>query len=137
MFDGRFDKLSITTEFKPEEKVALEWLIDWSADFAPDIYCIHIDLKHTESFARHMEEFSKDFAGNPLLHFEVLDSTNMEAALVSFLEEKEIDILAMVIHQRNFFKELFNYSMTKKMAYHLDQPILAIQASCMLPQKKK
>lgn len=127
-FDGHLDKIAITTSFQEDEKDALQWLMNWSKSFKPDIYCVHIDLKHTEDISHHMDIFKKEFAGKPKLHFEVIDSTNMEASLANFLDNEQIDVLTMVIHQRNFFKELFSYSITKKMSYHLDQPILAIQA---------
>ena len=48
--------------------------------------------------------------------------------ITKFLQENDIDILAMVTHKRSFLEELFNYSQTKMMSYHADTPILSIQA---------
>ena len=57
----------------------------------------------------------------------MIDATDEEEALAHFIENYRIDILAILTHKRNFFQELFTYSMTKKMAYHLKVPILAFQ----------
>ncbi len=127
-FDGKMDRVAFTTEFKDEEAKALSWLNRWPGTMDASIYCVHVDMRHTEDLTHRMDPFKSNFAGSNNLHFEVIDHTFFEAAIVKFLDEKQIELLAMVIHQRNFFKELFNYSFTKNLAYHLATPILAIPA---------
>ncbi len=41
---------------------------------------------------------------------------------------QKTDALAMVAHHRVFFKKLFDSSITKKMVYHTDVPLIAFQA---------
>ncbi len=127
-FNGKMDRVAFTTEFKEEEANALSWLRGWPGTKDAAIYCVHVDLHHTEDLMHRMDGFKAAFAGVENLHFEVTDHTSFEAAIAKFLDEKQIELLAMVIHQRNFFVELFNYSFTKNLAYHLATPILAIPA---------
>ena len=126
MFDGEIDRIAFATDYKEEEIKALHWLANWPAIKGADIHCVHIDLQHLEGLARRMVTFSKNFTEYRHLRFDVVDHTHFEKAITEFLDAKQIDMLAMVIHHRNFFKELFGYSHTKALAYHLTTPILAI-----------
>lgn len=136
-FDGRIDRVGFMTEFKGEEKKALKWLSDWLAPFEADIYCLHVDQAHIEPLAHRMDNLKLDFLNQRHIHFDVVDATNFEDAVTGYLTEHRIDMLAMVIHKRNFLQELFNYSMTKKMAYHLKTPIMAMQAGMFAMGRKK
>ncbi len=125
-FDGNLDKVAFTTEFKIEEGHVLSWLTKWPGTKNSEIYSVHVDMHHTEDLARRMERFKSQFEKHDNLHFEVIDHTSFDAAIVQYLEKNDIELLAMVTHRRNFFKELFNYSFTKNLAYHLKTPILSI-----------
>ncbi|MDX1407401.1 MAG: universal stress protein [Saprospiraceae bacterium] len=127
VFDGRIDKIAMTTEFAPSEKQTLEQVMQFAGEFEADVYVVHVDTSHTEQFAQRMQSYRKDLGEYPNLYFKVIDAISVEAALAQFIEEYRIDVLAMQTHKRNFIQELFTYSMTKKMAYHLRVPILAFQ----------
>ncbi|MDX1478831.1 MAG: universal stress protein [Saprospiraceae bacterium] len=124
VFDGAIDKIAMTTEFAPGEKMALVRLLRFADLFHADVYVVHVDTAHTEQFARRMDTFTSDL-DHPNLYHQVIDALDVEPALARFIEEYRIDVLAMLTHKRNALQELFTYSMTKKMAYHLRVPILA------------
>ncbi|RMD75354.1 MAG: universal stress protein, partial [Bacteroidetes bacterium] len=131
-FDGRFDRIAVTTEFAEEEKKALYKVLEFASWFDdPKISVIHVDVGHTESIAHKMDAFKKEFEGKPNLEFVVIDATTIEKGLQMYLEAHKVDILCMLTHKRGVLEELFNYSVAKKMAYHLTTPILAIQASLL------
>jgi nucleotide-binding universal stress UspA family protein len=46
--------------------------------------------------------------------------------LDEYIDENYIDILVMLTHKRNLTESLFHRSMTKKMSYHTNTPLLAI-----------
>jgi nucleotide-binding universal stress UspA family protein len=46
--------------------------------------------------------------------------------LDEYIDENYIDILVMLTHKRNLAESLFHRSMTKKMSYHTNTPLLAI-----------
>lgn len=136
-FDGHLNRVAFLTEFKGEEKSALNWLADWVAPFHSDIFCLNIDVNHTESFTLRMDNMKIDFLNRRNIQFEVIDGTDIEKGVTKYLDEQRIDFVAMVIHKRNFLQELFSYSLTKKMAYHLKTPILALQASMFAEGRTK
>lgn len=51
---------------------------------------------------------------------------DLEDSLNEYIQEEQIDILAMVTHKRKFLKGIFQPSITKRMSYHTTIPLLAI-----------
>ncbi|MCB0619159.1 MAG: universal stress protein [Saprospiraceae bacterium] len=127
-FDGRIDRIAITTEFAEEEKKALRHVLEFAKLFDAQVYCVNVDTAHTHFYTKRMETFRQDFAGVPKLHFEVLEGNFLKEELSIFLDEQAIDLVAMLTHKRNFLQELFHYSQTKSMAYQGKTPVLSIQA---------
>jgi nucleotide-binding universal stress UspA family protein len=126
VFDGNMDNLVFTTEYKQEEINALKWLANWNVLKDAAIRCIHVDLWHIEDLANKMGRFKKNFEGMENLSFEVLDHNDVNKAITEYLDDKDVDMLAMVIHKRNFIREFFSISTTKSLSYDLKKPIFAI-----------
>ncbi len=119
-------KIAVTTSFEEMEKKALHRVLAFSQKFGAEVICVNVDLAHTEFHNQKMTNLQREFEAFPSLRFQTIQGNSLEKALLSFLEKEDIDILAMMTHQRNFLEELFNYSRTKKMVYHSKTPILAI-----------
>lgn len=128
VFDGRIDNIGATISFQDDEKLMLDRLLDLFAPFDPALHGVNVDLAHTEPHNQRMADWRTTYAKYEKVNFEVIDATNLEEALTGFLNDKKIDILAMVTHKRNFLEELFNYSRTKAMSYHSNTPIMSFPA---------
>ncbi|MBR9919201.1 MAG: universal stress protein [Bacteroidetes bacterium] len=128
VFDGNIDKLGITTEFSDEEVKVLDKALEYAEFFDAEVFCVNVDLNHVEFYRMAQPKWEERYKDNKRIHFYVVDGDNLQKPLTDFVEEKEIDILVMLIHKRNFIQELFNYSKTKRITYHSDVPVLAIQA---------
>lgn len=127
VFDGKIDNIAMTTSFKKEEEEALRTVLALAGLFQAEVHCVNIDLAHVEPVLKRMEVFKSGFKDEKNIHFEVLDSIDLEETINNFLHEKKIDLLAMLTHRRKrFLEKLFSYSLTKKMANHLDTPVLAM-----------
>ena len=70
----------------------------------------------------------KETYGDDALTTTKLHGTEFEETLQEHIKKNDIDILAMVTyHQsKNFFYRLFNSSITKRMSYHTEIPLLVI-----------
>lgn len=128
-FDGTIDHIAFATRFAKEDEVALQQLQQLFAPFQPNIHAINVDLAHTEQYTHRKDAFAAAFTDHSRLSFEVLDGTDIYETITDYLSKHNIDILAMVTHRRNFFQELFHFSRTKQMAYHVDTPVLALKVS--------
>jgi nucleotide-binding universal stress UspA family protein len=127
-FKGKLERIAITTEFAEDEKKVIAQVYELAKLFGANIFCVHVDVAHIENYAHRMERLQEELTDYVGIEFEVLQGLDVESAISKFVASQQVDILAMLTHKRNFIQELFNYSMTKKMAYHLDTPVLAFQA---------
>lgn len=57
---------------------------------------------------------------------EHLEGKEFEDTIEQYIKGYDIDMLAMTTHKRSFWDSMFNRSMTKSMAYHINIPLLAI-----------
>lgn len=128
-FDGRINRIAFTTSFADEEKIMLRRLQSLTLPFLPKIFCVNVDLSHTESITQRMTAFGAEFEEDNRFSFDVIDGTDIKAALIDFMDDHHIDILAMVSHKRSFLDELFNYSRAKMMSYHSNTPVMALPAT--------
>lgn len=127
VFDNHIDRIAFTTNYQEDEVPALDEVLRFAAPMNAEVHVVHVDLGGEES-GRRMERLQAASRKYPKLYFEVIRNDNLFEGLTSFLDDKEIDILAMVTHKRRFLKELFDYSRTKRMSYHSHTPILSFPA---------
>lgn len=55
-----------------------------------------------------------------------LDGHKFEKTIEKYIIANKVDVVAMITHKRSFAKSLFKRSMTKKMSYHINIPLLAL-----------
>lgn len=130
-FSGQIKKIAVTTSFKEDEKIALQKVLDLSKLLNAQVFCINVDLSHSEFFMHRMDALKEQFKDHSNLFFQVLEGTSLHEEIAEYLENNQIDLLAMLTHKRNLLGELFNYSQTKKMVYHTQTPVLVYQAHAL------
>jgi nucleotide-binding universal stress UspA family protein len=59
---------------------------------------------------------------------EHLEGKEFDDTIEQYIKGYNIDMLIMTTHKRSFWDSVFNRSMTKKMAYHTNIPLLVIPA---------
>ncbi len=126
-FNGKIDRVGFATTYSETETMALKLLETIVSPFDATIYLVHIDTSHIEKLAHQMDQLKANLKDHPNIHFHSVDSTNFFKDLTQYLEEQEIDVLAMVTQKRSFLESLFNFSKTKQMSYHSRVPILSFQ----------
>jgi nucleotide-binding universal stress UspA family protein len=55
-----------------------------------------------------------------------LASRHFMDSLTHWIDKNDIGMLVMLTHKRNIFEKIFNHSLTRKMSYHTNIPLLAI-----------
>jgi nucleotide-binding universal stress UspA family protein len=84
-------------------------------------------LNHKRSITAY-EEKLKSLYKNTSIKSVHLNGHRFQETLEEYIHEQGIDIVAMVTHKRTFLESIFNHSMTKKMSYNTQIPLLAIPA---------
>ncbi len=118
--------IGFTTLFKDKDVSAMEEVVRVAEHFKAKIEVIHVtdQPKDDELLTKHAEWQAR--FPQPFISFNILENKDVEASVFDFMEEKNIDILAMVRRNRNFFDRLFGSSFTKKMSYHIKQPVMVL-----------
>lgn len=58
--------------------------------------------------------------------FEVIDSEDVEAGIINYAHENNVDMIVTVPRKSSWFNRLFNPSVSKKLVQHIDIPMLAL-----------
>lgn len=58
-----------------------------------------------------------------------LEGYKFAETIENYIDEEDIDILAMMTNKRNFLESLFNRSLTRKMSYHTRIPLLVLPSN--------
>ncbi len=128
VFDGSIKKIAFPTDFSEENHKALNYLTELANILESEVDCFHVDLSHTEQYTHKMQQFANQHPANETVKFEVIDGNNLIVDMEKYAKDKEVDVLAMVTHKRNFFQELFSFSHAKQLSYQSTMPILGIQS---------
>ncbi|MFN4233502.1 MAG: universal stress protein [Bacteroidia bacterium] len=60
-------------------------------------------------------------------NFFFVKNENVSDGIESFIKEKGTDCLVMIARKHSFLEKIFHKSVTKKMAYHVDVPLLVLK----------
>jgi len=85
-------------------------------------------LEHTRKTPRYETMLKKQYHQDTLTATQIFGN-GFEVSLQEYIREHDIDILAMITYPRNFWNRVFHPSLTKRMSYHTQIPLLAIPAS--------
>jgi nucleotide-binding universal stress UspA family protein len=118
-------RILFVTQFKPNDFNAFKKVMQLAHLLNAHIDCLYVQ--------QHEHEGKNDFTDNwktivekrdIVLH--TIKSNDVEGVILSFIELHKINTIAMLVYHRNFFEKLFQISLSKKLAFHVDIPILAI-----------
>jgi len=85
-------------------------------------------LEHTRKTPRYETMLKKQYHQDTLTATQLFGN-NFEDTLQEYIRANHVDVLAMITYPRNFWDRLFHPSITKRMSYHTQIPLLAIPAS--------
>lgn len=118
-------KVVFTTLFRDKDKAALQEIVKIGEKIPFEIYCIHVinDTNYLPDVLIQSDEWSK-LHNNANLEFVFLEKNGtIENTVNKFLDENNIDVLAIVKRNRSFFDKLINSSLSNKFVFHAQIPI--------------
>jgi nucleotide-binding universal stress UspA family protein len=131
------EKLLLATNHFENEPVIMDFLFELADLFMVQVHvAVMTDedddkavtfLEHTRRLQR-FEKILKEQYNEPTLTGTHLYGKDFETTLQEHIDAQGIDMLAMVTYQRGFWDRIFHPSMTKKMSYHTEVPLLVIPA---------
>lgn len=87
---------------------------------------VNTDLKDlTEEETEELNHIKQELQGMEY-HFQFIEGEDAEEAILNYVENQQIQLVAAVPRHHGFFESLFRSSVTKKLALHSKVPLLAI-----------
>jgi nucleotide-binding universal stress UspA family protein len=120
------DKIAVTTDYHEKDYALFDAILVMAELFKANVYCLHVDTSHTEKITKKMDGIADHYKDKDNFITVNIDNNDIEKGLVQYATEEKIDLIAMRTERRNFFQELFHYSIAKRMSYHTKIPILAV-----------
>ncbi len=117
--------IGFTTLFKEADKQALQEIMDIAEVLDARVKVLHVMKEENEATNQTVTQWEQFFNNNRLSFYTVLNQ-DLEESVFYFMDQHDIDILAMVRRNRNFFDRLFGSSLTKKLTYHSKEPIMVL-----------
>jgi nucleotide-binding universal stress UspA family protein len=130
IFSGmRFvNRVLYATNFEESDFKSLRKLLTLIRPFNMQVYIAHISVKQSKeldqarmnTLSKHLEDEYSDFR----ITTDVVRHTDIIQGLEEYIENREIDLIALTTHKRGMIERLFNPSIARKMIFHSYVPLL-------------
>lgn len=117
--------LLFITQYKSADIESFMRVMALTKIFHAHIDCLRIQSPHHENKTNDMQEWNELIKShNIALHS--ISGDDVEGIILNFMDSYKINMIAMQVYHKNFFEKLFQISLSKKLAFHVNVPILAI-----------
>jgi len=117
--------IGFTTRFREKDKIALMALAEFAKKIGAYVRCLYVKTNDSDISNDTIAAWKEEFKLQPVDFF-IEESNEIADTVLDFIEQKNIDMLAMLTYKRGFFKGLFQPSYTKKPHPEFHIPLLAI-----------
>lgn len=127
-FNG-MKKIVFSTDLSDQNLMASNQVVSFAQMFKSEIVFLNVDNKnlvHDESDLDRVTHRIRQFVQYPKMKGFVCTDLNIADGITFFLKNEKADCLAMATHHRKFLQALANPSITKRVSYKTDIPLLII-----------
>ncbi|MBP6334245.1 MAG: universal stress protein [Bacteroidia bacterium] len=125
-------KILFATNYADNDFQTLYLLAEMFKSFNPEIVVLHVEAGGDHKMEnRTLEWFKGQVITNIPYNnfsFQTVLAGNVESAVHDFIVEHHVDMLSVSTRKRNFFDTLTSRSLSKKLAYHTEIPLLVFHA---------
>jgi nucleotide-binding universal stress UspA family protein len=114
-----------STRFREKDFKALKKVIELAKLFDAHVHCVYVKTKKSDVNPVVIEDW-KFLLKDEKVSIHVIEAEDVEQTILNFVQAYEVDMLAMLNYKRGFFEELFRQSLTQKLSYHVEVPLLVI-----------
>ncbi|MBW7846544.1 MAG: universal stress protein [Bacteroidales bacterium] len=121
------------THYEKSDFQALHRLISFVKPFHPKIYCLHVESEPNQVVDRlMMQQFREEMLSSRTtanIECGLIQAENPVEAIEAFVDEKKVDVIAIVMRKRSLLKQLFEPSLTRRLLYQTHLPLLVFRES--------
>ena len=119
------EKVLFITEYKPEERASFLKAMNFAKTFQAHIDCLHVEPTQHQVNNDFINDWNEMIKDKDILSHSI-KGDDVEGIILYFIDLHKINLIAMHVKHRSFFEKLFKISLSKKLAFHINVPILAI-----------
>lgn len=122
-------KIVYSTDLSEENLIASNQVVNFATMFKSELIFLNVDNKslvHDESDLNRVTHRIRQFVQYPKMKGYVCTDLNVADGITFFLKNTKADCLAMATHHRKFLQAIANPSVTKRVSYKTDLPLLII-----------
>ena len=123
-----FKRLMYATNFDKSDGMAVRKLVEIAKPLETHISIVHIDETSDNPFINYdLAHFKEKYIGDlgkVEMDFDLIVNKNRARGIENYIQDKEIDIIAVTSHKRNIITSLFKPSLTRELLFRLGIPIL-------------
>lgn len=127
------NKIAFLTNFSQRDLISFDAMVKLLEPYKANltIEIIHISVKKTDQWDEIKLEgikayFSKQYPESTI-SYKLIDTDDMLKSLDEYIRNDKIDILALTTSKRNIFARMFSPSISRKMLFHSDTPLLVLR----------
>ena len=129
----KFKKVVYATDYQEEDRRAVAQLLDFIAPFDAEVNVVHV-THHNRLFDQAIyEDFKhelKSYINYDKLTFTVeVYEEEINLGIDRYMIEQNAELLVLLTQERTFFEKLFTQSLSKRMSYFVDYPLLIYKTS--------
>lgn len=125
-------KILYATNFDENDFASIHKLIAFTRPFKVKIYCVHVhgfdSLKLEESKMKSLQNRLMEEYGEFNIECGLIESDDFLSGVQSFIHENEIEVISVTAHKRNLISSFFQPSVTKKILFQSEIPMLVFRA---------
>ncbi len=120
--------IAFATAYDESDLKALNKLSDFAQNFNANLNVVHVN-KEGDTISQENEVSFRNKIREEVnyqnLYFDVTQADDVTHGISNYAENNAIDIIALMKKKRSIFEQVFHRSISRKMAYHSDIPMLA------------
>ncbi len=121
--------IAYATNFEENDLRMPEELPQMAQLFQANISCVHVNREPADGWARLQQFFREELFRLEIdpdrMELFILDNPDVLEGLNTFIQNNQVDMLAMLTHKRGFLERILQKSMTRKMSHISHVPLLA------------
>jgi nucleotide-binding universal stress UspA family protein len=127
-----FKTVVYATNFESHDFIAMDRLIKLVKPFGCKVICMHVNQGNNgdldEAMLEGMREALSEKYPDAAFDCRLVHSGNLPEAIDRFIQDNQIDALALTTHRRNILTRLFNPSVSRRLLLHTKTPVLVFHA---------
>ena len=129
---GDIKSILYATNFDESDFQGIRKLMSLVRPFDLMIHCVHIasgskDVWNKVKMNKLKKHFQQEYSEYNII-CGIIESENILKSLQEYVKENKIGIISLTTHKRNLFQKLFQPSITKKMLFHTNIPLLVFHS---------